>query len=341
MSKDILLLTGTYPPEKCGVADYSYNLLQAAPANTWELYHDTNWSLFSFFKKVKEVAKSDKKWINIQYPSVGFGYSLVPHFMCVYFSLFSRKRVSVTLHEYSRLGSKSRFATLMFLIFAQKLIFTNEFERAEASKRFSPVKKKSKVIRIYSNIKAAAEIQEIQKRKLDVGYFGILSPKKGLEEFLVTARQLKQINPEYEIYIMGQTLAEYESYHTAIIAEANEIGVKLFLNETDSFVTQTLADTKVCNLPFPDGVSERRGSFLAAVVNRCLIFTTKGSYTTAAHESFCFFSNENDTAAEIDKVLRKDAGFFAERQEKIKYFIENEVPKSWDDVAVQYNDFLG
>lgn len=45
MSK-ILLVSGSYPPDVCGVGDYSYNLINANPAK-WEIYTSSDWRLRS------------------------------------------------------------------------------------------------------------------------------------------------------------------------------------------------------------------------------------------------------------------------------------------------------
>ncbi|MFV0472007.1 MAG: glycosyltransferase family 1 protein [Paludibacteraceae bacterium] len=337
MSAKIALITGTYPPEKCGVGDYSNQLMKSSLSTEWKLFYYTDWSAKTLINKLKDISKSGQDIINIQYPSIGYGYSIVPHLLCLYFSLFSRKKISVTLHEYTRLGKKSRFATNLFLFFADKIVFTNEFERSAAGKKFSFVKKKSSVIKIFSNIKANSNLPKTKDRVLEVGYFGLLTPLKGLEEFIEVADQLKVSNPNCRIYIMGQTVPEFESFSIKIIEKAKQIGIALFLNESEEFVADTLSNTKICYLPFPDGVSERRGSFLAAVVNNCLILTNKGKFTTESHKKICFFTTKTEAKDDITNLLSKKFDFYDEYQDRMKKFMRDELPHSWDDVAERYN----
>ncbi len=338
MSLKVALITGTYPPEKCGVGDYSSKLIHAQNANFWRLFYYKDWSFSSVIRKIREIAKSDEDILNIQYPSMGFGYSLVPHFLCFYFSLFSKKHVTVTIHEYTRLGRKSRLAAIVFLIFSQKIIFTNEFERKAAIKRIPWIKKKSKVIKILSNITPAFEHVPTEKRTFDLGCFGLLTPKKGIEEFLEVSTKILQLKPSIEIFIMGQTLDKYKDFSDKVMNEANKIGVKLFLNKDEKDVSAILSNTKICYLPFPDGVSERRGSFLASVLNYCMIYTTEGIYTTEAHKEFCYFVEKEDAADSIVKALNQTEEYYQSAQLKTEKFIKNHLPKSWEDVIEQYHD---
>jgi len=341
MNTKISIITGTYPPEKCGVGDYTFNLIQTVGAKNWKLLYYTDWTLKTLFEKIYQIKNSEGDVINIQYPCMGYGYSIVPHLLCLYFSLFSKKQFSITIHEFIRMGRKSKIASMIFLIFAQKIIFTNEFEREAAIKKLFFVKNKSTVLKIYSNIKQSSTFHEIPVRKYDIGYFGLISPLKGIEDFLLVIKQLLVENSNYQVYIMGQTQPEYESYYSSIINNAKEIGITLFLNEDQNFVTGILSDTKLCYLPYPDGVSERRGSFLAAVLNYCIILTTKGIFTTKAHQSFCSFSDKTHAAKTIVDILnQKNTEYYKNCQNQMKLFIDKEIPKSWEQVAEQYNSLF-
>jgi glycosyltransferase involved in cell wall biosynthesis len=340
MINKVAIITGTYPPEKCGVGDFTFNMLQTAEARDWELFYFKNWKLSTLIDKISKTNKSKSKIINMQYPSMGYGYSIVPHLLCFYFSVFSTKKFTITFHEFSRLGKKSKAASLVFLIFSWKVIFTNEYERQTAIKQFDFIKNKSYVIKIYSNINPAKLLPEINERKYDIGYFGFISPLKGLEDFIFVSKKILLKNPDYQIFIMGQTQPEYEIYYTNIIEEAKKNNITLFLNQPENFVSLTLSNTKLCYLPYPDGISERRGSFLAVVLNLCLIHTTKGIFTTKAHKNFCTFSESKYAASDIEKLLHETPEFYKEYQKKIKNFIANEIPKSWEDVALQYNNLF-
>ena len=66
---------------------------------------------------------------------------------------------------------------------------------------------------------------------------------------------------------MGETWPELQEYTTKIRKMADEAGIVMMEGRSDSEVADILADTKIAYLPYPDGLSERRGSFLAFVRN--------------------------------------------------------------------------
>lgn len=336
----MLIITGTYPPEKCGVGDYVFQLLHTKEGSSWNLYYSQDWSLMSLRKKIKEIKSSQDNLINIQYPSVGFGFSLVPHLLCLYFGLFTKKQVVVTLHEYTQMGWKGKLFMILVFISANKVIFTNIFERVAAIKKFPFVRKKSTIIKIYSNIPKSAIIKPIREKEFDIGYFGYIRPLKGLETFLDVVADLRKKSSNLSIYIMGQTQPIYESYYKTIIDKAVDLDVKLLLNKDMDEVANILANTKIAYLPYPDGVSERRGSFLAVIRNGCLVVTTKGKYTTKAHEKICFFSSRYDVCDSICDLLAKDELFYREQNSLVESFLLEEVPNSWSQVAQQYNEYL-
>ena len=43
-------------------------------------------------RKIKEIKKIDSKVINIQYPTVGYGKGLVPHFLTIYLTQILKKK---------------------------------------------------------------------------------------------------------------------------------------------------------------------------------------------------------------------------------------------------------
>jgi glycosyltransferase involved in cell wall biosynthesis len=339
-SPQLLIITGTYPPERCGVGDYTYNLLHTQEAAGWELFYSKDWSLKTFLRKIKKINQYPGTWVNIQYPSVGYGDSILPHLLCLYFFLFRQKKIAVTVHEYTQYGWKGKMAMCAMLLLATKLIFTTSFERDAAIKTFSAVAKKSKVVKLFSNIKSADIIPEIADRAYDVGYFGYIIPKKGIEAFLKTAVELKVSHPGLKIFIMGQIQATHEIYSAQIVKQAQSMGIAVIINQEEQAVANTLAQTKVVFLPFPDGISERRGSFLAAVKNGCLVVTTDGAFVTPSLHDCCEITTTTQAPKKILQLLAEDTHEQHARQEKIQNYLKCECPASWGEVVNAYNHFF-
>ena len=339
----MILVTGTYPPEKCGVADYSYCLLNSTEGKTtsWELMHTKDLSFKGLKQTIKEICRSNHHAINIQYPSRMYANSLLPHLLCIYLRLFTSKCVIVTIHEYTQFGWKGRLCSLILFLFANKIIFTNEFERGAAIKKLSFIQKKSKVIKIFSNISESKNIKKISERTYDIGYFGYIRPLKGIENFIETIAKVKKTTKHnINAYILGETWPELKEYTEKIRNMADEASVVIMEGRSDSEVADILADTKIAYLPYPDGLSERRGSYLAFVRNLALIVSTEGPFVTESQRRSLRVINEEDAVEELNKMLSMSSVELNEEQQEVESFVKKELPKSWDDIVKQYNEYI-
>ena len=93
-------------------------------------------------------------------------------------------------------------------------------------------------------------------------------------------------------------------------------------------------------MPYPDGLSERRGSFLAFVRNLALIVSTEGPFVTATHRKYLKVVEEKDASGVISLLLSLSDKEKNEEQLKVEEFVINNLPASWDEIVQKYNDFL-
>lgn len=75
----------------------------------------------------------------------------MPHLLCIYFSLFTNKRFMITLHEFMRMSITYRLAAFLFLLFANKIIFTTQVEKDYAM-RLLPFRRDKFHVIIYFRI---------------------------------------------------------------------------------------------------------------------------------------------------------------------------------------------
>lgn len=339
----MILVTGTYPPEQCGVADYSYCLINSdeGKKTNWSLLYTKDLSFKGFRAALKNIAESAEKVVNIQYPSRGYEKSLFPHFLCVYLRLFTKKDVVVTIHEYTQIGWKGFLCAYLLLLFSSKLIFTNEFERNAAINKVPLVKKKSTVIKIFSNISKSEISLKTSERAFEVGCFGYIRPMKGIENFIDTIRTIKEkYNRPVNAYILGETLPDLMEYNEKIQKMASEAGVTIMEGRPDKEVADILVNTKIAYLPYPDGLSERRGSYLAFVRNLALIVSTEGPFVTNAQKENLHIVKEDEAVEVLYNLMSMSNVALNEEQEKVKRFVKQELPESWDDIVKQYNSYL-
>lgn len=340
----MILVTGTYPPERCGVADYSARLLetQTSSETGWKLAHTKETTLGALRKNIKMINALNDDVINIQYPSMGYAKSIMPHLLCMYYRLFTKKTVSVTIHEYSMVGWKAFLFEYIFLFFAHKLIFTNQYERAYAIKYVPWVRSKSTIIKIFSNIPQSTGVKKMPERDYEIGYFGYIIPRKGIEEFIEVVESLKKSGITIKKpYILGMVMPEFKEYGKEIINKAEKCGISVFEGCSDKEVADTLASTKIAFLPFPDGLSERRGSFLACIKNGMYLVSKEGQFVTEQmRKSFSIVSSTEDAVVELKKLLSISDAELSVLQDKVKDYVNSELPVSWDEVVKQYNNYL-
>lgn len=320
----VCLITGSLPPEPCGVGDYTYRLYEALIKKNIdvELYKEKNWS----FSKIFELRDKLKKFdiVHLQYPTLGYGYSLGPHLLNLL------KTMVITIHEASQ-AHILRFLSLSLFTFNSKhIVFTSEFERNYFLRFFPYIKNKSSIIPIGSNIpfenyKGA--------RKNEVIYFGLIAPNKNLEDFIELVKLIKEKNINLICRIIGKI--RDKNYYEQIYKKSINLPIVWSLELEDKEVAKLLSQAKFAYLPFPDGASERRGSLLATLGNGVVTITKKGKFTTKElAESIVIAQSPLDAFYAIVNLLNRDDVWndFSERSKRYAHKF------SWEFIADRHID---
>ena len=121
---------------------------------------------------------------------------------------------------------------------------------------------------------------------------------------------------------------------------AADAGVTILEGRNDKEVADILANTKVAYLPYPDGLSERRGSFLAFVRNLALIVSTEGPFVTQVQRDYLKITTEAHAPEIVSGLLALSSDEQDAMQQQIISFVKKELPASWDDIVKQYNNYL-
>lgn len=309
MSKDknIVLITGSFPPNICGVGDYTKSLLDELVKSSSEfnflMFYRERWEFKYVFKYYRELRELRSRVVHLQYPTEGFKYSIVPLLLFV-LNLCSAK--IVTLHELSSRNLLAYIYSQILVLFADYVIVTNSLEAAHA-KRFLLINKgKVRVVPIGSNISASPGASRImEERDIDLAYFGHIRPLKGLEEFLALVKADNSIKKR-RVAIIGQKLDSYSSFFGEICDQAVQLNIHLFVNYDESQTSDLLSKTKLVYLPFPDGVSLRRGSLLAALMNGCNIVSTHSpfeEFNRQLGQYFFLAENRQEAVGMIEGLL--------------------------------------
>lgn len=327
-----LLVTGSYPPDVCGVGDYCHCLMNTEKAADWKLFYKKDWSLKNYSKYKKEILALKPDKLIIQYPALGYGWSFIPFLLMKFFTKKMGRNCIPVYHEFSNKKFKARIVQDFFLFFAKQLVVTNRYEEESVKKHHK--KLDVKVIKIFSNINKVDQLKKYSDREYDYVCFGQINAGKGIEDFI---NFVKPVSKERKCAIVGVIPRDCEEYGNTIIQSAKENNIEIFIGLESKAVSEFLNNSKFAVLPFPDGISERRGSFMAALINGCLIVSTTGRYTTEALKNVLFEEFPVEIEALEAKQKSVDNDLWKTYIEKADYFLETELPKSWDDVVGQYN----
>jgi glycosyltransferase involved in cell wall biosynthesis len=265
--KGVTIVTGSLPPDICGCGEYAKLLGDAFQriGVTASLYYRKDWQLRKLVRYARELNGSDTDIVNIQYPTQGYGWSVVPQLLPW---LIRRRKVIVTLHEFSRKRWEARLTIYLCFLFADWIIFTTEPERRVACRVAPWIAKRSSVVSIGSNIPLCDPLPS----ETDVAYFGLIHPAKGIETFAATVSALAE-HSALRVRAVGQIPRGYEGYAEQILGRLKDCGVEIELDRSAEEVASILCRTRIALLPFPDGMSRRRGTALAAMGNGALLIT--------------------------------------------------------------------
>jgi len=268
-SLKVCLLAGSSQVRHCGVKDYAQRLAEALAERgiEAEVHAPPDWSLLSFLKLRNRLRAGCFDVLHVQYPSIGFRYSLLPHLAGL---TGIAKATCVTLHECSRLPRLQRFSTHLFSFSTEAILFTTEEERKSFAGGAWNGRSSLQVVPIASNVPEAPPGCPSERIVL---YFGQIRPDKGIEAFLELARLSAQDGASFEFHMIGACLPRHEDYlqqlrryapnniHWIIGAELTEVALRM-------------SSALAAYLPFPDGATYRRGSIIAALINGLPVIST-------------------------------------------------------------------
>ncbi|MEJ8476541.1 hypothetical protein [Roseibium algae] len=273
----IAMISGSWPPERCGIGDYSDVLSRALEAEGADVVRieRKDWSIRSLFSYRHQLTKAEADIHHIQYPSVGYGRSILPS-LTPY--LGGTTPSVVTLHEYEIFKPYRKPWFFPFAHRSKARIFSREAELTAFRTAFRKDLGQDLVLPIGSNIPSASST--VERLPDSIVFFGLFWPGKGLEEFLDLARLLREAGQDSRrLTIIGAPVANQEGFAKEIRKAADKYEIHLHEGLPPLSVAKVLATHEYAYLPYPDGADERRGTLAAAIVNGCIPVTRHGAGT--------------------------------------------------------------
>ncbi len=298
----VALLCGPCPAGACGVGDYTECLAGALNQKGVEarIISSNESNLLGAIKRFERLGKAKFDVVHIQYPTVGFGWALTAQALALV------RQCVITIHEASGTHILRKIGLLPFSVRPRRLVFPSEYERQFATKWVPWISRVSCVVPIPSNIPA---FEGSSNRNLDeILYFGLIMPKKGLESVLALGELIKASGLSFRIRIMGSFSTRHKAYYEKLKSITSTLPIIWDNGLSEEQVAKKMAACSIAYLPYPDGVSERRASFKAAVLNGMTVITTRGQHTPSGFDSLVSFCSNPEEALVAVRNLVQNHG---------------------------------
>jgi glycosyltransferase involved in cell wall biosynthesis len=282
-----------------GMRDYTNLLCDALTAAGAEITRISSptWSLSEIPSLRAQIRRPGPDLVHVQHP-LSYGRRLAPQVLAMGY------RAVATIHEASIFGRvESRALVAPFTVGTRKLIFTSAYERRFVEGWAPWTRRKATVISVPSNIPVYAD--EPAAPRQGIVHFGVVRPGKGIEDVLELARILKDCGTPRTVRIVGET--QYPRYANRLKDASRGLPVEWISGLSAEDVARELGRASVAYFPFPDGISERRSTLLAAMGNGAAVVTTAGAQTTEAlRGAVCVVRTPDEAIAVIDRLLEDD-----------------------------------
>lgn len=177
-------------------------------------------------------------------------------------------------------GGLDRAVGLSLLMGSDKIIATNSEIMTLLERHLSFFLRKAYWIPIGSNILAPERNMARLAGPGDpvFSYFGMLYPGKGLSMILSTLESLKRRGCEFRFKFVGGGMLDAQDYESSFREEIEEKGLAGVAEHLgllpDQDVSAWLAASRFVFLPYEMGLSDRRGSFMAAIAHGKAVLTS-------------------------------------------------------------------
>jgi glycosyltransferase involved in cell wall biosynthesis len=375
----LAVITGAFPPLPCGIGDYTARLIQSLQELgniTFQIFTSEtprkenedlviavskNWNWRDIGKILKQIRSEDLNLLHIQYPSGYYGRHPAINFLPLLIRLqnvLRRKKPTfciLTLHEYTtfKLLGKLR---IWFTALSCHTIISVSPTTLHFLRPLNHLGKKLKFIPVGSNIGAKPPLEfqsspnqwqrrhNLPENGPVIVYFGYLSPNKGLH---ILIQALQQLSQPFRLLLIAEPVMQegqnFQAYVRELLALIKQEGLDEKIQwtgyATDEEVAAYLQSATIAVFPFTDGVSLRRTSLQAALLNGVATIST---FPNKAEEGGELKSGENiwlvppNNTEALKTAIAKLLSEPELRQKLAKNALAFAQTFSWSDIAAQH-----
>lgn len=274
----------------------------------------TDWKYHSVKKIIRIIKEKQINKVLIEYAGNGYGRDLAISFFPLMIrirNLFSKNKVEchLRLHEFTMCRPARKVFTYPLVMFCHHLDTPSYVEYQHLHKKYGDKVTKSS---IGSNINWRETPKENDYKsgdRIKLAFFGGIYPGKGIEKLIEIWDKLEGKYPDrYEYQLLGgfspnlsNAFQNYNDEISKLIKEkglSEKITISGFLKDEE--IEKRLDEVDIAVLPYEDGLTLRRGSFLAFLARNVAIVTSQGD-----KEAKAMFSNAIGVrmCADINEML--------------------------------------
>lgn len=285
---------------RCGVADYAEKLYQYARKSDDVEYKHAG-DLRSWGRLFMRAHRFDS--IVLQYPARLYARSMLP-FLLVCYSRLVGTAVFLNLHENSEARFGRKCINWMLMLVSSNTIMTSRYECMALSEW---QRKKAYVSGIGANIvpRDTNIFMSRKEAKLNrkIVFFGLIKRDNGIARYMELAEGLADGGcANIELVLIGSVVDK--TFFAEVKEQAAVLGVELLTDISEEDVSRELSSASFAYLWYPDGVSDRRGAFLACITHGLVTFANEGRQTSASISDGFINSDANPV---IETIKRFEA----------------------------------
>lgn len=320
----VALIAGAEADVACGVTDYTRMLAAALCRQGIKaaVINATDWSAIGFLRTVRRARQAPV--VHLQHPAQALEREIGPYLL--FFALAGRRRF-LTLHEFSRKSAIGRLLTIPLIWLAHRIVVTNEEERSAIVDYWRAAAGKTIVLPIASNIPEHAGCCD---RSTDAIYFGQIRSGRGVEQFIEVVKAL----PSSTIARMVGGQVPGDRSGADLVQSARAVGIEVLADRSAEEVAELLSSARIALLPYPDGISERRGSALAAMINGAIVVSTPGTQPQPQFGPLVLLGSGTEQLAELVRSVLADSTGFETKASLAREYARG---RSWEFVALLHS----
>lgn len=327
----VMLISGSFPPMKCGVGDYTAQLAQALAHTA-----DTSVAVLAdiaasqtdiaapgleilpvahgwVFSDLPAILRTIQDWhpdiIHIQYPGQGYGKRKIPWLLPSILAIVLRKPIVQTWHEYYTQTTTSMLKTSLLnlpnAILPGKVIVVRPHFQEMMSRwyrlltrhkifEFIPNASIFPVVRLNEDERAEIRSKFTSVSARLVVYFGFAYPTKGVDSLF------EIVDPVLHHLVLVCTLDPADPYQELILGRTrdsaweNRVSVTGFLPPKE--VSRILAAADAAVFPFRDGGGKWNTTLQAALEQGTFVITTSQEQRGYDAKENIFYAHPDDLA---------------------------------------------